>query len=79
MTHFEARYLSGPKAAPTVVVRVRATLDRREGGGLIAEQPFEASVPAGDNRIGAIVQAYDQAVSKVVGDLVAWVGQNGAA
>jgi cholesterol transport system auxiliary component len=78
VTHFETRYLGGPQAAPTIVVGMRATLDR-QGGGLVAEQPFEASVAAGDNRIGAIVQAYDQAVSKVVGDLVAWVGQNGAA
>jgi cholesterol transport system auxiliary component len=78
VTHFETRYLSGPKAAPTVVVSVRATLDRADGA-LVAEQPFEASVPAGDDRLGAIVQAYDQAASKVIGDLVAWVGQNGTA
>ena len=76
VTHFETRYLSGPKAAPTVVVTVRATLDGANGA-LIAEQPFEASVPAGDNRLGAIVEAYDQAVSKVIGALVAWVGQSG--
>jgi cholesterol transport system auxiliary component len=79
VTHFETRYLAGPKAPPTVVVRLRATLDRQDGGALVAELPFEASVPASDNDVGAIVQAYDQAVSKVVGDLVAWVGQNGAA
>jgi len=78
VTHFETRYLSGPKAAPTVVVSVHATLDRANGV-LIAQQPFEASVPAGDNRLGAIVQAYGQAVSKAVGDLVAWVGQNATA
>jgi cholesterol transport system auxiliary component len=75
VTHFEARYLGGPKAPPTVVVSLRATLDRADGA-LVAEQPFEASVPAGDDRLGAIVQAYDQAVSKAVGDLIAWVGQN---
>ena len=79
VTHFETRYLSGPKAPPTVVVTVRATLDRQDGGALVADQPFEASVAAGDERLGAIVQAYNQAVSKVVGDLVAWVGQNGPA
>jgi cholesterol transport system auxiliary component len=78
VTHFEARYLSGPKAAPTVVVTVRATLDR-DNGVLVAEQPFEASVPAGDNRLGAIVAAYDEAVSKVVGQLAAWIGQSGTA
>ena len=78
VTHFEARYLSGPKAPPTVVVTVRATLDRPDGR-LAAELPFEASVPAASNNLGAIVQAYDEAVSKVVGALVAWVGQTGTA
>jgi cholesterol transport system auxiliary component len=78
VTHFETRYLNGPKAAPTVVVTLRATLNRQDGS-LVGEQPFDASMPAGDDTVGAIVQAYDAAVSKVVGDLVAWVGQNGAA
>jgi len=38
----------------------------------VGEQIFEASVPAGDNRVGAIVAAYDQAVKDVLGKLVAW-------
>ena len=78
VTHFETRYLNGPKAAPTVVVTLRATLNRQDGS-LVGEQPFDASMQAGDDTVGAIVQASDAAVSKVVGDLVAWVGQNGAA
>jgi cholesterol transport system auxiliary component len=78
VTHFETRYLNGPKAAPTVVVTMRATLNRQDGS-LVGELPFDASVAAGDDTIGAIVQAYDAAVSKVVGDLVAWVDQNSAA
>lgn len=78
VTHFETRYLGGPKTAPTVVVTMRATLNRQDGS-LVGEVPFDASVLAGDDSIGAIVQAYDAAVSKVVGDLVAWVGQNSAA
>jgi cholesterol transport system auxiliary component len=77
VTHFEARYLAGAKAPPTVFVSVTATLDRQDGG-LVGEHAFEASSEAGDNRVGAIVQAYDQAVSKVVGDLVAWVAQSAA-
>jgi cholesterol transport system auxiliary component len=80
VTHFEARYLGGPKAPPTIFVSLRATLDRNKpGGGLVAEQPFEASVPAADANLGSIVQAYDEAVSKVVSDLVGWVGQNAGA
>lgn len=75
VTHFEARYLGGAAAAPTVFVTVRATLDR-ENGAMVAERPFEASVAASDNRMGPIVEAYDAAVSKVVGDLAAWVAQS---
>ncbi len=80
VTHFEARYLNGPKAPPTIVVSVRATLDRNKiGGPMVAEMPFEASVPATDAGLGSIVQAYDQAVSQVVSGIVAWVGQNAGA
>lgn len=77
VVHFETRYLGGAGAAPTVYVAVRATLDRQEDGALAGERAFEASVPASDNHVGDIVQAYDAATSKVVGDLVAWVGQGG--
>lgn len=75
VTHFETRYLAGAAAAPTVFVSGRATLDRQDNGALVAEHPFEASVAASDNRVGPIVEAYDAAVSKVVGDLAAWVAQ----
>ena len=72
---FEARYLEGAAAAPTVFVSLRATLDRESDGAHVGERAFDASVPASANRMGEIVQAYDQAVSKVVGDLAAWVSQ----
>jgi cholesterol transport system auxiliary component len=67
---FEARY-SNPDAAPTVVVRVYAALNRTDQT-LAGEQIFDASVPAADNRVGAIVDAYDRAVGDVTGKLVAW-------
>jgi len=68
---FETRYDHGEKAAPTVVVRVHAALTRADQSG-VGEDEFEARVPAGDNRVGAIVSAYDTAVSDVVGKIVAW-------
>jgi cholesterol transport system auxiliary component len=67
---FEARY-SNPDAAPTVVVRVYAALNRADQT-LAGEQILESSVPASDNRVGAIVDAYDKAVGDVTGKLVAW-------
>jgi cholesterol transport system auxiliary component len=77
VSHFEARYTSGPTAPPTIVVTVRAVLDRQSDLSLVGAQTFEAEVPAGDNRVGPIVTAYDAAVTKVVGDMVAWVDQKG--
>ena len=33
---------------------------------------FEKQVPAADNRVTAIVPAYDRAVAEVLKDIVAW-------
>ena len=77
VSRFEARYPSGPTSTPTVVIVVRAVLDRQSDLSNVATQEFSAEVPAADNRVGPIVQAYDQAATKVVGDLVAWVDQKG--
>jgi len=74
---FEADYLNGPKAAPEVVVRVRAVLNRNSDRALVGDQIFEAKVKAADNRVSAIVPAYDQAVAKVLGDVVGWVNAAG--
>ncbi|RAK60971.1 ABC transporter [Phenylobacterium hankyongense] len=69
---FETRYESGEKAAPTVVVRVRAQLTRSQNNAVVGEQIFEARVPADNNRVGAIVGAYDKALTEVLGKVVAW-------
>jgi len=69
--NFEARYLSGPKAAPTVVVRVRAGITHGTNRDY-AEKIFEHQVRAADNRVTAIVPAYDKAVADVLKDVVAW-------
>jgi len=78
VSRFETRYPSGLTSTPTIVVVVRASLDRQSDLAPIGTQEFEADVPAADNRVGPIVQAYDQATTKVVSDLVAWVDQAGA-
>lgn len=74
---FEADYVNGPKAAPEIVVRVRGVLNRSQDRALIGDQIFEARVKAADNRVGAIVPAFDQATAKVLGDVVAWVNASG--
>ncbi|HLZ77332.1 ABC-type transport auxiliary lipoprotein family protein [Phenylobacterium sp.] len=68
---FETRYDHGEKAAPTVIVRVHAALTRADQSG-VGEDEFEARVPASDNRVSAIVAAYNTAVGDVVGKIVSW-------
>lgn len=75
---FEADYVNGPKVAPEIVVRVRGVLNRSQDRALIGDQIFEARVKAADNRVGAIVPAFDQATAKVLGDVVAWVNASGS-
>jgi cholesterol transport system auxiliary component len=69
---FETRYDQGQSAAPEVVVQVRAVLVRSEDRAIIADQVFSSAKRAGDNRLGPIVQAYDEAVREVLSNLVAW-------
>jgi cholesterol transport system auxiliary component len=73
--NFEAHYDRGPKAPPTVVVRVRAALTAGAGGGLVAEKIIEKRVTASDNRVSAIVPAYDRAVADVLAEVVAWTSE----
>jgi cholesterol transport system auxiliary component len=75
---FEAQYLNGPKAAPEVVVAVRALMTRNSDNAMVGEQMFEARVRAGDNRVSAIAAAFDQAVSKTLGEIVQWTNGRGA-
>lgn len=69
--NFETRYDDGADRAPTVLVRVRAVLTNTDFTKT-TEQIFEAKAAASDNRVGAIVDAYDKAVTDVLGQIVAW-------
>jgi cholesterol transport system auxiliary component len=72
--NFEARYDHGPKAAPTVLVRVRASLSRGDRAA-IGEKIFESQIPAADNKVSAIVPAYDRAVADVLKAVVGWTNE----
>lgn len=74
---FETRYDQGDKAAPQVMVQVRAQLIRANDRSVIGEQLFTSAQRADDNRVGPIVQAYDAAVRDVLGKLVSWTAQQG--
>lgn len=75
---FETDYVNGPKAPPEVLVEIRAVTTRSNDRALLGDKVFVARVKAADNRLSAIVPAYDQAVDKVLTDIVAWVGETGA-
>jgi cholesterol transport system auxiliary component len=73
--NFEARYEGGTDGAPTVVVRVRGVMTKADMSK-VTERIFEAKAQAADNRVGAIVSAYDKAVGEVLGEIVAWTNDN---
>jgi cholesterol transport system auxiliary component len=72
--NFETDY--GEGGVPAVLVRVRAVITRDQAPAAAAEQIFEARVPAAQNRVGAIVAAYDQALSKVLGEIIGWANSS---
>ncbi len=73
VTRFEADY-TDPKAAPTVRITLRARLAAPDGSPLDATV-FDVSKPAGENRVGAIVAAYDAATTEALSGLARWVDQ----
>lgn len=72
--NFETHYDQGEKAPPQVVVRARALMVPSKGGAP-AEKLFEKRVRASDNRVGAIIPAYDKAVADILSEIVAWTGE----
>lgn len=69
---FETRYEAGPDAAPTVVVAMDAKLIRYPDRRVIGERSIRVSQAAAENRVGAIVPAYQAALDQALADLVAW-------
>ncbi|HEY1559634.1 MAG TPA: ABC-type transport auxiliary lipoprotein family protein [Caulobacteraceae bacterium] len=75
---FEARYLQGQGAAPTIEVAVDAALSVPAGNAVSAEKLFSASILADANRGGRIAAAFDQAVTQVLEAMVKWVDTKGS-
>lgn len=81
VTTFEARY-SAPGAAPNVVVTARAQLrstpERRAGGairpeeGRSVERVFTVTQAASENRVSAIVAAFDTATRDINTQIADW-------
>jgi len=75
ITTFETRY-AAPGAAPAVVISARARLLGMPGRTVVSEQIFSVRQPASENRLGAIVAAYDAATQDLNQQIVAWVQAN---
>jgi cholesterol transport system auxiliary component len=75
---FEARY-EAPGAAPSVTVVIRARLLDGPSRAVVAERSFSVSQPTAENRVSAIVSAFDVAVRDVNTQIVAWADANAGA
>lgn len=79
VSSFEAVYDHGQRAAPTVVVRVRAVLTRSSDRTLAGDETIEVKVRAKTNRVGSIVEAFDAAASQGIAKVVAWTNEKAVA
>ncbi|ADL00768.1 hypothetical protein MMB232_01400 [Brevundimonas subvibrioides] len=77
MRSFETRY-DYAGGVPTIVISARARLLRFPERTVVAEQTFEVSQPASENRIATIVDAYDVATRDLNSQIVAWTDTNAA-
>lgn len=72
---FEARYAS-PGAAPVATIITRVRLLDAADRSVSAEQVFMVEKPAAENRVGAIVSAFDEASRDLNSQIVSWTDQN---
>jgi cholesterol transport system auxiliary component len=75
MRAFEARY-DAPGLAPTVVVTARVRLLALPDRSVAAERTFTVQQPAAENRVSAIVEAFDIATRDLNTQIVAWTDAN---
>jgi len=78
VTRFEAVYDRSQKAAPNVIVGLRLTLVKTDDRSLAGSKLIETQVRAEDNRVSAIVRAFDEAVGQALGQTVEWTNARGA-
>jgi len=71
VTTFEARY-AAPGAVPSVVVSADAAVVRLPTRELVATQRFSVTQPATENRVSAIVAAFDAATRDLNTQLIGW-------
>lgn len=75
---FEARY-AAPGATPVVTIIARVRLLNAQERSVTAERVFTVEQPATENRVSAIVSAFDEATRDLNSQIVAWTDQNAVA
>nr|WP_221212387.1 ABC-type transport auxiliary lipoprotein family protein [Brevundimonas lenta] len=75
---FEARY-AAPGAAPVVTIVARVRLLNAQERSVASERVFVIEQPASENRVSAIVAAFDTATRDLNSQIVAWTDQNARA
>ncbi|MGZ9113363.1 MAG: ABC-type transport auxiliary lipoprotein family protein [Brevundimonas sp.] len=75
MRAFEARY-DAPETAPTVVITARVRVTTLPERNVAAERMFSVEQPASENRVSAIVEAFDMATRDLNTQIVAWTEAN---
>lgn len=68
---FEAVYDHGGKSAPDVKIELHLTVVRAADRVVVKDLPIEANARASENRVGAIVQAFDAATAQALKQVVA--------
>jgi cholesterol transport system auxiliary component len=68
LNRFEADYTGGGRA-PTVEVALDCTVGRYRDRTLLANFTARGTAPAGDDRVGAVVAAFESATAKAVAEL----------
>ena len=71
LTHFEARY--GADGAPTIEVELVASLGRRSDRSMLRTLTAHGSVPAGADRMQAVIAAFEQATGEALAQIGAGV------
>lgn len=74
---FEADYRNGPEGAPVVVVEIKVALTRNVRDGDTFETVIKTEVQASENRVGAIVPAFNGALTKNLTELNSWIVATG--
>lgn len=71
LREFQAEYFDGA-TIPTVRVTVNAKLVTQPRQEIVASKTFESTRQAGEDSMTAIVRAFDEALGKVMKDIVQW-------